>query len=111
MDGHTVFVIGDSLFAETLAQMLRSSGGVEVSGAAPSLHAALPLLANLQPDVVVVAHETHTENLDPLLITYPDLNLIHADLNTDHVSVIVSRQIGAHAADLLAAIAGLPKRR
>jgi chemotaxis response regulator CheB len=108
-----VFIVGDSLFAETLSQMLVSSGTVVTVGAASSLEEVLPLLETVHPDVVIVADTSDTEqvNFAPLLASHPDLPVIRADLNHDYVQIITSQRVGARRSDLLAAIAALPKRK
>ncbi|HJW84872.1 MAG TPA: hypothetical protein VJ754_11250 [Anaerolineae bacterium] len=113
MKTRKVFVIGDSLFAESLARMLASTEMVRVVGCAPTPQAALPLLDTSHPDAVIVAGENDmsTMTFGPVLTAYPDLPVICADLNVDSVRVITSQRIGARASDLLAAVAGLPKRR
>ncbi len=107
-----VFIVGDSLFAEGIAQMLASSGAVEVINAAPTLEAALPLLEAEPPDAVIVAGigEATIAIFGPILAAYPDLPIIHADLGADNVRVITSQRVGTRSSDLLAAIAALPKR-
>ncbi len=50
-----VFVVGDSLFAETLVEILGKSENVSVIGTAPNSESALPLLENQFPDAVIVA--------------------------------------------------------
>ena len=108
-----VFVIGDSLFAETLTRMLASAGTVRVVGSAPTPEAALPLLATCRPDAVIVAGESELSTLafGQVLTAHPDLPVIRADLSMDSVQVITSQRIGTRPSDLLAAVAGLPKRR
>jgi chemotaxis response regulator CheB len=107
-----VFILGDSLFAETLSEMLISSGTVVIIGSASSPEEALPLLATAQPDVVIVADTGETDRLtfDHLLAAHPDIPIIRADLRRDYVQVITSKLVGARRSDLLAAIAALPKR-
>jgi DNA-binding NarL/FixJ family response regulator len=115
MDGHRVFIVGGSLFAEILAQMLATrsgAGAVNVIGAAPTLEAALPLLETNSPDAVIVtgSDETAPAIFGPLLAAFPDLPLIRADLGANQVQVITSQRVAACSSDLLAAIAALPKR-
>ena len=115
MDGRRVFIVGDSLLAEGLAQMLASYAGVgevEVIGSAPTLEAALPLLKVKRPDVVIVAgtDEAATAIFGPLLTTHSDLPIIRADLSAHTVQVITSHRVEARTSDLLAAIVALPKR-
>jgi DNA-binding NarL/FixJ family response regulator len=112
MDARTVFIIGDSLFAETLARTLATPGGVEVVGSAPTPEAALPLIKARCPDAVIVAGvgEVTPAAFAQLLASHPDLPLIRADLSASDVQVITSQRVGARSSDLLAAIAGLPRR-
>ncbi len=108
-----LFIIGETLFAETLTQMLSREAAVRVIGSAPSPTAALPLLSQCSTDVVVVAgsDEMSTPDFGELLATYPDLPVICADLSRDMVQVITSHRIGNRSIDLLAAVAELPERR
>jgi chemotaxis response regulator CheB len=105
-------IVGDSLFAETLSQMLAASGKVVVVGTAPTPEEALPLLEAKLPDAVIVvdADEFSLLSFIPLLIADPHLPLIRADLNTNQVLIITSRQINARRDDLLNAILSLPRQ-
>jgi len=107
-----VFVVGDSLFAETLTQMLTKTGNVHVIGSAPTPDTAVSLLADCQPDAVIMAGdgEMATPAFGQLLSAYPDLPMIYADLSKDNVQVITSHSIGTRTADLLAAVGRLPRR-
>lgn len=112
MEPHTVIIIGDSLFAETLTQMLLNIGLVNVLGCVRSPEAALKLLATVRPDAVILAAADQQLAADcgRLLVTQPDLPIISADLNAPNVQVITSHCIGTRTADLLTALAELPKR-
>lgn len=112
METRRVFIVGDSLFAETLVRMLDRSDAVELVGAAPTPEAALSALAERAPDALILTHAGASPHraLDPLLSAHPDLPIVLADLNAGKVRVIVSRQVEARGSDLLAAIAELPKR-
>ena len=110
---HRIFIVGDSLFAESLSQMLARSGAVTIIGSASSPEEAMPLLETACPDVVIVADTSDTEQVTfaPLLASHPDLPVIRADLNRDYVQIITSQRVGARRSDLLAVIAALPKRK
>jgi DNA-binding NarL/FixJ family response regulator len=112
MEARTVIIIGNSLFAETLAQMLSKTGQVCVLGCVRSPAAALPLLNAVQPDAVILAGADRQLIADcgRLLATQTDLPIISADLNVPSVQVITSHRIGTRPADLLTALAELPKR-
>lgn len=108
-----MFIVGDSLFAETLTRTLTSSGMVEVIGSAPSLAEKSAARAAQRADALIVAEikESAAAELVHLLAVNPDLPILRADLNTDTIQVITSHRIGARTADLLAALAKLPKRK
>ncbi len=113
MQPHRVFVVGSSLFAETLAQILGDSPTVTVIGTAPTPEAALPTFETEYPDAVIVAGpaETSQSTLGLLLTTNPDLPIIYADPNAEHMQVVTSQRVGAHPSDLMAALTKLPKRK
>ncbi|MCP4139153.1 MAG: hypothetical protein GY755_02490 [Chloroflexi bacterium] len=112
MEIRSVFVVGDSLFAETLIQSLGDSENVAVVGTAPSLEEALPKLKEKLPDAVImaVADESVIVDFSPILVAIPEIAIIRADLNTNQMQVITNQSIDARISDLLIAIAGLPKR-
>jgi DNA-binding NarL/FixJ family response regulator len=113
MERRTVIIVGDSLFAEALSQMLSRSDQVSVAGCAPTPRAAAALIAAHQLDAVIVAETDRAGAADysQLLKDDLDLPIIRANLNMDSVQVITSHRIGTRPADLLTAIAELPKRR
>jgi hypothetical protein len=113
MEPCQVFIIGASLLAEGLAQLLADSRMVEVTGCAPTPELALPLLEVDCPDAVIVAASEQSRPVlfESLLTTCPDLSVIYVDLNrADRVQIITSRRIEPHRSDLLAAIAAIPRR-
>ena len=113
MERRTVIIVGDSVFAAALSQMLAQSDGVEVAGCAPTPDTAAALIAAHQPDAVIVAEADRAGAADygHLLTVQPDLPIIRANLHADSVQVITSHRIGTRPADLLTALAELPKRR
>lgn len=113
MEQRTVIIVGDSVFAAALSQMLAQSEGVRVVACAPTPQAAAALITTHQPDAVIVAEADRVGVADygHLLAVRPDLPIIRADLNADSVQVITSHRIGIRPADLLTAIVELPKRR
>jgi DNA-binding NarL/FixJ family response regulator len=108
-----VFLIGDSLFVETLAQLLADESWVTVTGTAVSPEAALPTIATDQPHLIILAYAGSQpgHSPDPLLDHYADIPVICADLNHDYVQVITSRRVSARRADLLAAIAEIRRTK
>jgi hypothetical protein len=112
MKRRTVIIVGDSLFAETLSQMLAQSDRVEVAACVPTPEAALPVITTQQPDAVIVAEADRVGTADygQLLAIQPDLPIIRADLNADSVQIITSHRIGTRPADLITALTELPER-
>lgn len=113
MTTHRVLVIGNSLFAATLTQLLADFPDVQIVAEADSTQTALSLLRCVCPDAVIVAAYGNTsDNTDlvGLVVTHPQLPLIRADLTTNTVQVITSRSISARRADLLAVLNSLPQR-
>ena len=109
---HRVVIMGKSLFAEALAQMLTSYAAViEIIAIAPTLEAAQPQIAAEEPDAVIVTDPTDTAVFGSLLALYPDLPIISANPDTDKIQVITSQRVSARSSNLLAAISALPKRR
>lgn len=107
-----MFVIGNTIFAETLAQLLTGNPGLAVSGSALTLDAALPEIEALKPDAVIVAAVVSAADaaLARFIAAHPDIPVIRTDLSTNTVQVITSQQIVVHSSsDLLAAIHALPK--
>jgi|SRR3990172_536351 len=113
MKKRRVFIVGDSLFAETLSPLLANSRSIQVVGSAPTSEAAVRLLGDCHPDAVIVAGEDamSATAFGRLLIAYPDLPVICADLSRDSMQVITSQRIGTRPSDLVAAVEGLPRRR
>ncbi|HDD61410.1 MAG TPA: response regulator transcription factor [Chloroflexi bacterium] len=112
MKTREVFVVGDSLFAETLVEILGKSENISVIGTAPNSESALSLLEKQFPDAVIVAvaDENAVAAFSPILVANPNLPIIHTDINTNQVQVITNQFIDAHITDLMDAIADLPDR-
>jgi hypothetical protein len=101
-----IFLVGDSLFTETLADLLAGETWIQVAGTAVSPDQALACLGTAVPDLVIIAHAGDGPHESPnlLLEHYPGLPLICADLNRDYLQIITSHRVAASRNDLLAAI-------
>jgi len=111
MDQRRVFVVGDSLFADSLSNML-SGNGIQVVGIAPTLRAALPLLESAPPEVVIVAEPVEIDELTVAALRGSSLEVpfIFTNLERGYMELITSQRICARSSDLLDVIATLPKR-
>ncbi len=101
-----IFIVGDSLFTDTLRQLLATSEGIVIVGSAPDIDMASSHLMAYTPDLIVVADVGQADRsiLGPLLSQHPDLPVICADLHHTYVQVITSQRISARREDLLVAI-------
>jgi hypothetical protein len=113
---HKAFIVGSSLFAETVERVLSGQAEpktVMVVGRCPTLEEAMRQIPLDEPDVVIVADvdQPGFTIFGPLLALFPDLPILHADLNTNYVQLITSRSVHADRVDLVNAIVSLPKRR
>jgi chemotaxis response regulator CheB len=108
-----VFIVGNTLFAETLAKLLAGDETIQVVGTACSLDEVLPQIEPGLPDAVIVAgvERVPDEAFVRFLVEYPDIPILSTDLGTNDVQIVVNRRISVHNTDdLLAIIATLPKR-
>ncbi|RMH01886.1 MAG: hypothetical protein D6706_01025 [Chloroflexi bacterium] len=105
-----VFIVGDSLFTDTLAQMLTNAENIRVTGTAVLSQRALPETAIIQaqPQIIIMAisntQKSSQELTAVLLSRFPDIPIIHTSLNQDYIQIITSRRIKARHTDLLTAI-------
>ena len=114
MTQHRIFVVGNSLFADTIVQVLRSCDLVRVNGTAPSLEAAVTRLETERPDAIIVVGTTNEDTsaiVGSLVASYPKLPVICATLNAHKIQVTTSRCIRADMPGLLDAITTLPKQQ
>lgn len=112
MEKRRIFIVGDSLFAETLTQLLGQEEAVNIVGMTSTLTGALPLLAACHPDVVIIARESSQPDaaFAHFLSIYPQLPVICLDLSSNDLQIIVSQhQIAHSSSDILAVITALPK--
>jgi hypothetical protein len=116
-----IFLVGHTLFTESLGQILADTENIQVVGTAVSPTQAVTAVSPTQavtavsqtlPHIIIVANisEQTQTNLQPLLALLPAIPIIHADMNQDYVQIITSRRVSARRTDLLAAINELSTR-
>ncbi|MBI4671059.1 MAG: hypothetical protein HY741_05260 [Chloroflexi bacterium] len=102
--------------------MLAVSPEVCVVGCAPTIQAALEPIAETLPEAIIVAgvsdsgdelhrmnpNEPATHHWGQLLVLFPNIPLIRADLATDALLLITCKHIDARPDSLLAALHHLP---
>ena len=113
MEARRIFIIGDTLFAETLAKLLAEDTTIQVSGTANNLDDALPRLGPCHPDAVIVAGVNRVPDaaFARFLVECPEMSILCTDLGTNDVQIVLNQRVSVHnSSDLLAIIAALPKR-
>lgn len=112
MSVHRVFVIGDSLFAETLTQLLEQREELCIVGVSTSVESAITDVLQEFPDVFVIAesNESYIQNLTMLLANFPDIPIVCSDLNSNTLQIFSNQRYQARTAELVTAITSLQKR-
>lgn len=113
METCRVLIVGDTLFADTLAQLLAKDEAIQVVGIAPSLQDAIPTMQAAQPDAVIVAgvYKLPESALSDLLSVQPAVSVICSDLSASELQVVVNQRVHVRSTDdLLAVISALPRR-
>jgi len=108
-----VLIVGDTLFAETLAQMLKRDETIQLVGTVASLAEAIPAMQANRPEAVIVAGVDRLPEsaLSDLLSVHPEVSIICSDLSANDIQVVVNQRVNVRSSgDLLAVIAALPKR-
>ncbi|NUM44445.1 MAG: hypothetical protein HUU38_07025 [Anaerolineales bacterium] len=108
-----VFIIGETLYAETLTHLLADSEEVEIAGTATTPAEALPSLRESPPDALILAsiEKTSLGSLDLLLEACPDVPLLCTNLNDANVQMFTHRKLNARFSTLLEALTQIPPRR
>jgi DNA-binding NarL/FixJ family response regulator len=112
MKNHRVLILGNSLLAEGIAELLGDSQAVQVIGTAAKVDEVLALLAEYDVDALIVmgTDDQATARYGQIMAQYPDLPLIRADISQNKVRVFTSQSIDANPGALIEAISSLPKR-
>jgi hypothetical protein len=108
---HRVLIVGNSLFAETLLQMLAGGDQVQVIGLVATLEQVPLSIAAEHPDAVIVADSQDKYLCNELCLRVRcDLPIIYTTLKDDYLTIFTSQRVKAAQSQLLAAIATLPIR-
>lgn len=112
MDKRKVLIVGDSAYAQGLAQSLADSDAVTVVATSPSVdEAGTFVAANALDAVIVIGERGDREAIcSPLLAAQSDLAIVYADMAASRIQVITSQSFLARTEELIEAIAFLPRR-
>ncbi len=99
-----ILIVDDSDFSRSVINKMLSEEGFQIVGEAASAEAALPLLKDKQPDIViadiVMPNVSGLELTEKITQNYPDISvIIVSSLSQEH---IVLDAIGAGASDFIA---------
>jgi hypothetical protein len=111
MDRRRVFIVGDTVFAQSLPGVL-SGDGIEIVGLSPTLQDAAGELESVLPDVVIVAESVEQDDaaFAVLRATCLEIPFVFTSLERGYMQVVSSQCFCASRFDLLTVIAGLPKQ-
>ena len=112
MQARRLFIVGDSLFADALVRILALSPMVQVVGFSPTPHAALERISETLPEAIIVAgtKDPPRPHWGQLLVHFPNIPLIRADLATNNLLLITCKPIHARPTEFITALTELPQR-
>ncbi len=108
MDERCVFIIGQSLFAETLAQLLSSVAEINIVGNTALVADALPVLKTSVVEAIILVSNPATDDLNKLMAAAPNVPIISTNLDENTLQVITSKRLDARLSDLLSVLNTLP---
>ena len=111
MDGIRVFLVGNTLFAESVAHMLQASGLFEAVERFKTLPVAAALIEISPPDVLILADVdiTASQGGTPLFLICPDLPVICIDSDSTNMKLVTTTQIVASLSNLIGTITATKK--
>jgi len=111
MDGIRVFLVGNTLFAESVARMLQASGVFSAVERFETLPVAISSIQLSPPNVLILADvDTTTSRGDtPFLPICPDIPVICTDSNSTYLKIITTAHVTASLNNLLGIITTVKK--
>ena len=109
MEGIRIFLVGATLFAENVAQMLQTCDAVEQIDLFETISAATLPIKNSPPDVLILAdiEDTQLQDITPYLLTCPDTTVICTDHQSTLMRLITTRLVRASLTDLFKSITNI----
>ena len=106
MDGIRVFLIGNTLFAESVARMLQASGVFTAVERFESLPVAVSPIQVSPPDVLILAdvNTTTSKGDTPFMPICPDIPVICIDSDSTFMKLITTKHITASLSNLIGTI-------
>lgn len=109
MGWHKVYLIGKSLFAETLYSLLSEGGNQLAITYYENFQQALQMLDSYPPDVIILVDQDlqDTDFAADIEMSWPDVPIIWAHINDDYLRLVPSQRIRPTQEGLLQAIEAL----
>lgn len=107
-----VFIIGQSLFAESLMQLFSSAVDVSITGYSATVAEAIPALNPKAVDAVILVStlaKPIADDVNTLLAAAPHITIISTNLDENTVQVITRKQVDAQLSELLTVLSSLPE--
>jgi len=111
MDGIRVFLIGNTLLAESVAQMLQASGAFNAVERFETLSVVMASIQISPPDILILADvdTTASQGETSFLLIYPDIPVICIDSDNTYMKLITTIHIPASSSNLIETIATVKK--
>lgn len=106
MEGIRIFLVGATLFAENVAQMLQTCEVFEQIELFETISAATLPIKNSPPDVLIFADIdiSKLQEITPYLLICPDITVICTDHQSTLMRLITTRLVHASLSDLVKSI-------
>lgn len=111
MEGIRVFIVGNSLFADNVAHVLRASETVKYVDCFHTIVEAFYSIDTNPPHVLIFA-DVDTSMLvgnTPFLVICPDIPVIYTDHKSNILKLIITTHVSARLTDLVNAVTSLWK--
>ena len=111
MEDICIFLVGTTLFAENVAQMLQTCDVVKQIEQFETLSAAILPIEKSPPNVLILADVDIAELQDvtPLLLICPDITVICTDHQSTLMKLITTRLVHASLPDLVKSITNVKR--
>jgi len=111
MEDICIFLVGTTLFAENIAQMLQTWDVVKQIEQFDTLAAAILPIKNSHPDVLILVDidVTKLQDITPHLLICPDITVICTDHQSTLMRLITTRLVHASLTDLVKSITNVKR--
>lgn len=101
---HKIFILGESLFAEGIAQILVVESGFEIVGRSLDIETVEKEIRRGRAKLVIVEGRDRIEErreILKLIIDFPDIRLIYIDVQDESIQLILSYMVQPKSSSIL----------